>query len=194
MSRDRSGDRRRCLSGMLYRREIARQRGRTPAIDRIEQDVHIGELVGGDTEQRGPDPRRETDADHHHLGRHGFRQRSRLRTDHDHLAGDGPEEIDPPVREHAQVWFRRAPEFASPETLHEAGERGRWSVLAIGKTVSGRRHLQPTLTGGGSAVRHMTHSFKTRPTRGARIAVMKPATVRDADGLFALTLVTAVGG
>lgn len=194
MSRDRSGNRSRCLSGMLDRREVAHKRGRTPGIDRVEQDVPIGELVGRHTEERSPDPRRETDADDHHLGRQRFRQRSRLRTDHDHLAGDGPEQINPAVGQYSQVWFRRAPALASPETLHEAGERGRWSVLAIGKTVSGRRHLQPTLTGGGSAVRHMTHSFKTRPTRGARIAVMKPATVRDADGLFALTLVTAVGG
>jgi uncharacterized protein YbaA (DUF1428 family) len=152
-TRDRPGDRSRSLSWMLNRREIADERGRTPGVDRVEQDVHIGELVGGDTEELGPDPRREADADDHHPGRHGSPQRACLRTDHDHIAGDGPDQINPPVREHAQVELRRVPEFASPETLHDAGERSRWSVLAIDKTATARRHVQPTLTGGGSAIR-----------------------------------------
>jgi hypothetical protein len=50
--RDRPSDPSRRLGRILDPHEIAQEQSRRPRIDRLERDVHVGELVGGDPEKR----------------------------------------------------------------------------------------------------------------------------------------------
>jgi hypothetical protein len=102
--------------------------------------VRVREFVGGDTEERRSNPRRETNPDDDEFRGQWAPERSPLRTGYDHLAVGSPDQIHSPVRENAKVGIRRAPTLASPQTLDDAAERRRWPSFAIGQAVCGRRH------------------------------------------------------